>query len=83
MGFTVSLTTQENHTMNTKDLYKKAKLAIKDINPLIDTPQMRQTIMLSVVSQWIFDVEPFVNDRDISESILKTASETIALIYQE
>lgn len=62
--------------MNSQELFKKAKLATSKLNPLIDTLQMRQTIMLSIVAQWVYDVEE-------SQSTIKIAREAIELIYQE
>lgn len=68
--------------MNSKDLFKKAKLETKKLNSIIDTPEMRKTIMLAVVAQWVADVEPFVDGRDIAKNIVKTAKETVDLIHQ-
>lgn len=69
--------------MNSQELFKKAKLATSKLNPLIDTPDMRKTIMLAVVAQWVADVEPFIDGRDIADNIVKTAKQAIDLIYQE
>jgi hypothetical protein len=68
--------------MKAIDLYKKAKLATANLNPIIDTVEMRKTIMFSVVAQWVYDAEPYVNGKDIAINVVETARKTIEIIYE-
>ena len=67
--------------MNSQLLFKQALKKANALPELIATPELKRIVMLAEVSQWIYDAEPFVNGRNISDSLIHTAAETIALIY--
>jgi hypothetical protein len=68
--------------MNSQLLFKQAAKKAAALPDLIATPELKRAIMLADVAQWIYQAEPFIDDRDISDNILKTAAGAIDLIYK-
>jgi hypothetical protein len=66
--------------MNSKILFKQAVKKANALPDLIATPELKRIVMLAEVAQWIYDAEPFIDGRNISDSLVRTTAETIDLI---
>jgi hypothetical protein len=66
--------------MNSKILFKQALKKANALPDLIATRDFKRVVMLAEVAQWIHQAEPFIDGRDISDSLVRTAAEAIDLI---
>lgn len=66
--------------MNSQILFKQAVKKTSALPDLIATSDLKRVVMLAEVAQWIYDAEPFIDGRNISDSLVRTTAETIDLI---
>ena len=66
--------------MNSQTLFKQAAKKANALPDLIATPEFKRVVMMAEVAQWIYDAEPFIDGRNISDSLVRTVAETIDLI---
>ena len=66
--------------MNAQILFKQAIKKANALPVIIATPELKRVVMLAEVAQWIYDAEPFIDGRNISDSLIRTSAETIDLI---
>ena len=66
--------------MNSQLLFKQAAKKANALPDLIATRELKRVVMLAEVAQWIHQAEPFIDGRNISDSLVRTAAETIDLI---
>jgi hypothetical protein len=66
--------------LNSKELFKQCKAKAENLPELIATKEMLKTVMMAEISQWIYNAEPYIDGRNISDNLVRTAAETIDLI---
>jgi hypothetical protein len=68
--------------MNAQILFKQALKKANALPALIATHDLKRVVMLAEVAQWIYQAEPFIDGRNISDNLVRTAAETIDLINE-
>jgi hypothetical protein len=68
--------------MNAKDLFNKALTKANTLPEVIDTTTMRRQVMMSVVAEWLWQLDDILDRPETHMSILSMASEVMSMINE-